>query len=658
MKKIILFLLLAANPIFSQYSSDDHELVKYTFQRDYSNKIFGEYFLSNSPEQVKALLLSVSHSEDTLFVKKITKLDFNKYGDYIAFALGQLGECKTSTGYLLNKLFMEQNLTYEKECFEALGKTGDQSTLSQIINLYYDKKKNKFEGISYAIVNFFVRDIKDEGSYHILKDELENYYSTATRKFEALFALYRIGPNESFVPALNSILNQDNSKLNIRLKNYALGCLQKLKTVPARKTTTQSLLNNDSWIIRCQAAKSLIYSKFSSIDNVKEYLLGINDQNPNVSRQFAISLKNIEVEKKINSEVISEIKKYLQLYSLTINTRGELFKTLCFLDSVNTFKYISEFGNDIGSEFIIAASANNLTQPEQNLELLLNFKNTCSNKELLELLFSSLSLQKPLRDNNKLTQFLLSELGSDFPAGVSIIADGINSVFISKNQNEIKTIINTQIDKYLNNSEFMESLMSLGNLSKKVDDHFYKEALLKLSKSELFSIQKYCALKQKTEFKNTKPSNNFEELWTNAFTYAGAVVNTNKGSFVIKFNPLVSPISVGNFCSLVLNGHYNNVIFHRVVPNFVIQTGDKSGTGWGGPGYEIVSEFSPEPFNKGFVGMASAGKDTEGSQWFVMHSDFPHLNHRYSNFGRIADGKNIVDIIDQDDIIISVELIK
>ncbi len=96
--------------------------------------------------------------------------------------------------------------------------------------------------------------------------------------------------------------------------------------------------------------------------------------------------------------------------------------------------------------------------------------------------------------------------------------------------------------------------------------------------------------------------------------------------------------------------------FHRVVPGFVIQGGDPSATGWGGPGYNIISEFSPLTYQIGLVGMASAGKDTEGSQWFVMHGNYPHLNGRYSIFAKVIQGMDVVYKIDQNDKILNVQL--
>jgi cyclophilin family peptidyl-prolyl cis-trans isomerase len=150
----------------------------------------------------------------------------------------------------------------------------------------------------------------------------------------------------------------------------------------------------------------------------------------------------------------------------------------------------------------------------------------------------------------------------------------------------------------------------------------------------------------------------FTELYSYSFKDTSALINTIKGKIRIRLRPDIAPISVGNFCSLVSRNYFNNNLFRRVVPGFVIQCGDPTGTGWSGPGYEIVSEFSPEKYKTGTVGMASSGKDTEGSQWFITTGNYPHLDGRYSVFAEAIEGQDIADTIDQDDVIINIELNK
>jgi cyclophilin family peptidyl-prolyl cis-trans isomerase/HEAT repeat protein len=133
-----------------------------------------------------------------------------------------------------------------------------------------------------------------------------------------------------------------------------------------------------------------------------------------------------------------------------------------------------------------------------------------------------------------------------------------------------------------------------------------------------------------------------------------AVVTTTKGSFTIELLPDEAPLTVDNFVQLARRGYYRGIVFHRVVPNFVIQDGDPRGDGNGGPGYAIRCEVNEVPYDRGAVGMALSGKDTGGSQWFVTHSPQPHLDGGYTVFGRVIAGMNVVDAIVRGDVIRSI----
>jgi cyclophilin family peptidyl-prolyl cis-trans isomerase/HEAT repeat protein len=124
-----------------------------------------------------------------------------------------------------------------------------------------------------------------------------------------------------------------------------------------------------------------------------------------------------------------------------------------------------------------------------------------------------------------------------------------------------------------------------------------------------------------------------------------AVVNTDKGAFTIELLADEAPLNVDNFVQLAQKGYFDNIIFHRVVPNFVVQGGDPRGDGNGGPGYQIRCEINEVPYERGAVGMALSGKDTGGSQWFVTHSPQPHLDGGYTVFGRVVSGMEVVDKI-------------
>lgn len=122
----------------------------------------------------------------------------------------------------------------------------------------------------------------------------------------------------------------------------------------------------------------------------------------------------------------------------------------------------------------------------------------------------------------------------------------------------------------------------------------------------------------------------------------GARVETSEGTFSIALDPELAPMAVANFASLAEAGFFDGMVFHRVIPGFVAQTGCPRGDGWGGPGYTIPDEVSSVPYDEGAVGMARSDRDTGGSQWFVATGPQPHLAGEYTRFGEVTDGMYVV----------------
>lgn len=135
-----------------------------------------------------------------------------------------------------------------------------------------------------------------------------------------------------------------------------------------------------------------------------------------------------------------------------------------------------------------------------------------------------------------------------------------------------------------------------------------------------------------------------------------ARIVTSKGVITILLFVDEAPGSVANFIALVREGRYSDKYFHRVVPNFVAQGGCPRGDGYGSESYSIRSEFSRRRYKTGSVGLASAGKDTESSQWFITHSPTPHLDGAYTIFAEVVEGMNIVHQLEVGDKILKIEL--
>ena len=133
---------------------------------------------------------------------------------------------------------------------------------------------------------------------------------------------------------------------------------------------------------------------------------------------------------------------------------------------------------------------------------------------------------------------------------------------------------------------------------------------------------------------------------------------SSKGEILLRLFVNQAPVSVANFLKLAEKNYFDDKTIHRVVPNFVIQDGCPRGDGWGGPNYTICSEFALNYYSEGSLGMASAGKDTESSQWFITHSPTPHLDGRYTNFGQVIKGMDVVHKLEVGDKIIDVEIVR
>ncbi|MCP4600594.1 MAG: hypothetical protein GY847_08700 [Proteobacteria bacterium] len=135
-----------------------------------------------------------------------------------------------------------------------------------------------------------------------------------------------------------------------------------------------------------------------------------------------------------------------------------------------------------------------------------------------------------------------------------------------------------------------------------------------------------------------------------------ATIRTTRGVVWVDLHGETAPVTVGNFVSLAKSGYFDDTEIHRVVPNFVVQAGDPTGTGLGEPGYAIRCEASKEPYERGTVGMALSGKDTGGSQFFIALSRQPHLDGNYTAFGKVSAGMSTVDLIEEGDRILGVSI--
>ena len=129
------------------------------------------------------------------------------------------------------------------------------------------------------------------------------------------------------------------------------------------------------------------------------------------------------------------------------------------------------------------------------------------------------------------------------------------------------------------------------------------------------------------------------------------IMDTTKGEIELELYPEHAPKTVNNFVFLAKEGYYDGISFHRVINDFMVQGGDPTGSGSGGPGYNFEDEFTGNPLTheRCVISMANSGPGTNGSQFFITHSPQPHLNGRHTVFGKVIKGDDVVDAIQQGD---------
>jgi len=137
-----------------------------------------------------------------------------------------------------------------------------------------------------------------------------------------------------------------------------------------------------------------------------------------------------------------------------------------------------------------------------------------------------------------------------------------------------------------------------------------------------------------------------------------ATFKTNAGDIQVQLFAADAPKTVNNFVFLAREGFYDGVVFHRVIGDFMVQGGDPTGTGTGGPGYKFADEFqgNPHKHQKGTLSMANAGPGTNGSQFFITHVATPHLDGKHTVFGQVTKGQEVVDKIKKGDKISTIEI--
>jgi cyclophilin family peptidyl-prolyl cis-trans isomerase/HEAT repeat protein len=550
-----------------------------------------------------------------------------------AFALGQIGDA--SAEQVLITAFQQYDATGESDKFnatvlEAIGKCGTATSLKALstISTYQPKDTALLEGQAYALFRFMQRNIHAPEAHTKIYDLLASEKTPNSVKMIAATYLARTKEGmldstraEALAPALARQNNAD-------VKMAMIAAIGKARSRAIADTLTHLLRKESDYRVKCNILKALQNQPYY---RVQEAAFGaLRDANPNV----AASASDFFLQNGLPKEAWTY---WMKSKDSTLNWRTQT--TLLAAANRHMPNAVEDMKENINAELRRRASySNNIYECAASLKGLAEF-----------------GWNYPL-----IRQYSFSNPSPIIrSAGVEALADLCRSPRFDKIFTKGATQVRGEIVGY-----FKEAILSGDagmvaaaaevlrepTLKNAVDTtDFLVEGLKKLKMPR--DAEAYIQIQKTLNYFAGKPDAptyqvpfNHSADWKSVGAGSKATIKTSKGNITMQFLTVDAPATITNFIKLSKEGFFNGKIFHRAVPNFVIQSGCPRGDGYGSLDYTIRSEFSPTHYDsEGFVGMASAGKDTEATQFFITQSPSIHLDGKYTIFAKVINGMDVVN---------------
>lgn len=604
----------------------------YTLQDERKTAELLNFLNHPKPQYRREAALAFASVQDTLAIPQLlTSLSDTSAAirTASAYALGQIGHKKAQQA-MIRHLQQEQRPAVQAEVLEALGKLADSGGLNFLVN-YQAANETAQAGQAWGLYRAGLRQISSAQAV-----EKAVQWLTESKSYEVrLAAAHQLArtPKLDLSPyrqQLTTVVTSDESA------DVRMAVAQAFAKVNARDKASllSGIVQSDpDYRVRLSAIRSMAGLEFEEID--KAILAGLTDQN-------------------INTAVATA--EFLQANHAGVDT-NTLRKALAQVEDGRV---------RAGLIWVILRNSPDKAKLSQEYQqLYLRTDNPYDKAHLL----------KALSADYKNYQFIAKET---FAASQPVIGTyGMEALTAMRQQGDFPKALEQDFADIFKQG-IASGDVSLAGLAAGVirnpklnfrevyrDYAFLTEAQQKLvlprdmeTNIELQKTIDYLSGKEQSE----TPKNPFThpidwKLVQTLHPDQQVVIETEKGVITLELFVEDAPGSVANFVELVNKQFFDGLYFHRVVPNFVAQGGDKRGDGWGSSDYSIRSEFAPLHYREGYVGMASAGKDTESNQWFITHSPAPHLDGRYTIFAKVVEGMEVVHQLEVGDKIKQVNLI-
>jgi cyclophilin family peptidyl-prolyl cis-trans isomerase/HEAT repeat protein len=540
-----------------------------------------------------------------------------------AFALGQTS-CVAASNALIPAL-QEKNPKVLREVLEALGKTIRTYDLYALKNF---KPKDSLSqiGLAWAHYQLGLRGLADS---LIAKKQAAFLQEDSPTQAQLAAAQFFSRTQNINVNQYSPLLMRASNKGNVFVRMAIVSALRKVDSAKAIEPLIAILKNDVDYRVRVAAARSL--ASYSSPRANKILLASLNAKNVNVGIAIAEALKP---NNSFVGEILAQAKQTghcrirTNLYRLAL----DLQPSAALEREIQQLYHASS--NDYERAGYLSALASQISSFEFIKHAVLTPSRPVINTSAAQALVAL---------NQKATKEMYTAFGAAYRHAILSGDPGVIGIVCSALKEP-----SFGFKEVIKDFSFLQQVKSKLQLPKDV------EALQPLEETIAYFEGRE---------KPTSPKNPFNhaidwELVKKTPANQKVKITTDKGDIILQLLVEEAPGSVANFISLANQKYFDGKNFHRVVPNFVIQGGCNRGDGFGSEDYSIRSEFGMRRYTEGSVGMASAGKDTEGTQWFITHSPTPHLDGRYTIFATVLQGMDVVHAMEVGDKIVHVALIQ
>ncbi|WP_266202874.1 peptidylprolyl isomerase [Pontibacter kalidii] len=548
-----------------------------------------------------------------------------------AYALGQIGHNR-SEAEIINRIKEEQNPEVQAQLLQALGKVGSAQA-ADFLAAYKATTPHALAGQAWGMYRLGLRQQQNQ---QVVQKAIE-LLSPSTIYEARLAAAHFLArtPKLDLTQYRRQLLNAATSDKAPEVRMATAQALAKVRALDKATFLSTIVQSDPDYRVRLSAVRSMSGLEFSEIS--KAILAALQDQNVNtavatsefllansagVPAQALLNVLPNLLDARVRSNVIWVILKNSQVQNrvyLNPRYKQQYQNARTAYDKAHLLKALS---GDINNHEFIA-----------------------------EQVFVA---EEPVIATTGMEALILMRQQPDFPKRLEpAFADIFRHAVASGDVALVGMAAAAIRDPKLNLRSQYSSYTFLNQAQQKLQLPRDMETNIELQKTI-----DYLSGKQESQ----TPQNPFThpidwELVKTIHTNQQVLLRTEKGSITLQLFVEDAPGSVANFVELTQQDFFNGLYFHRVVPNFVAQGGDKRGDGWGSSDYSIRSEFTPMHYYEGYVGMASAGKDTESNQWFITHSPAPHLDGRYTIFAKVIDGMDVVHRLEVGDKIVDVEVL-